>query len=39
MLTGHSIGELQLELIVLGAIALGTLLLSVLMMRRQAYTA
>lgn len=39
MLTGHGIGDLQFELIVLGAIALGTLLLSVLMMRRQAHTA
>lgn len=39
MLTGQGIGDLRFELAVLGAIALGTLLLSVLSMRRQAYTA
>lgn len=39
MLTGGGIAELRFELIVLGAIALGTLLLSVLSMRRQAYSA
>ena len=39
MLTGEGFGALHLELSVLGAIALVTLLLSVLSMRRQAYTA
>ena len=39
MLTGQGLGALQLELSVLGAIALVTFLLSVLSMRRQAYTA
>jgi len=39
MLTGSGIGDLTFELAVLGAIAVGTLLLSVLSMRRQAYTA
>ena len=39
MLTGHGIESLVFELSVLGAIALVTLLLSVLSMRRQAYTA
>ena len=39
MLTGHSLGALTFELSVLGAIAFVTLFLSVLSMRRQAYTA
>jgi len=39
MLTGHGFGALTFELSVLGAIAFVTLLLSVLSMRRQAYTA
>ncbi len=39
MLTGHDIASLRFELTVLGAIALGTLVLSVLSMRRQAYRA
>ena len=39
MLTGHGIGSLAFELSVLAAIAFVTLLLSVLSMRRQAYTA
>ncbi len=39
MLTGSGLGELGFELSVLGAIALVTLVLSVLSMRRQAYTA
>jgi len=39
MLTGLGIQELGFELIVLGGIALGTLLLSVVFMRRQAYRA
>ncbi|MFC2078867.1 ABC transporter permease [Candidatus Bipolaricaulota bacterium] len=39
MLTGGGFEELSFELIVLGAIALGTFLLSVLSMRRQAYSA
>ena len=39
MLTGEGFGALQLELSVLGAIALATLLLSVLSMRRQAHRA
>ena len=39
MLTGYGLGELGFELSVLGAIALVTLVLSVLSMRRQAYTA
>ena len=39
MLTGEGFGGLQLELSVLGAIALATLLLSVLSMRRQAHRA
>ena len=39
MLTGEGVGALRLELIVLGAIALATLLLSVLSMRRQAHRA
>ena len=39
MLTGQSLGAIQLELVVLGAIALVTFLLSVLSMRRQAHTA
>jgi len=39
MLTGYGLGELSFELSVLAAIALVTLFLSVLSMRRQAYTA
>jgi ABC-2 type transport system permease protein len=39
MLTGSGLGELGFELSVLGAIAVVTLALSVLSMRRQAYTA
>jgi ABC-2 type transport system permease protein len=39
MLTGHGIEALTFELSVLGAIAFVTLLLSVISMRRQAYTA
>jgi len=39
MLSGYGLGELSFELSVLGAIALVTLVLSVLSMRRQAYTA
>jgi ABC-2 type transport system permease protein len=39
MLTGHGLGALTFELSVLGAIAFVTLFLSVLSMRRQAYTA
>jgi ABC-2 type transport system permease protein len=39
MLTGYGLGELSFELSVLAAIALLTLFLSVLSMRRQAYTA
>lgn len=39
MLTGQGFGALAFELSVLGAIALVTLLLSILSMRRQAYTA
>ncbi|MGB2983904.1 MAG: ABC transporter permease, partial [Candidatus Bipolaricaulia bacterium] len=39
MLAGHGIGEVRFELAVLGAFALVMLLLSVLSMRRQAYTA
>jgi ABC-2 type transport system permease protein len=39
MLTGSGLGDLAFELSVLGAIALVTLFLSVLSMRRQAYTA
>jgi ABC-2 type transport system permease protein len=39
MLTGHGLGALTFELSVLGAIAVVTLLLSILSMRRQAYTA
>jgi ABC-2 type transport system permease protein len=39
MLTGYGLGELSFELCVLAAIALVTLFLSVLSMRRQAYTA
>ena len=39
MLTGHGLGALTFELSVLGAIAIVTLLLSILSMRRQAYTA
>ncbi|MDD4904249.1 MAG: ABC transporter permease [Candidatus Bipolaricaulis sp.] len=39
MLTGSGLGELGFELSVLGGIALVTLVLSVLSMRRQAYTA
>ncbi len=39
MLTGQGLGALAFELSVLGAIAFVTLLLSVLSMRRQAYTA
>jgi ABC-2 type transport system permease protein len=39
MLTGSGLGKLGFELSVLGAIALVTLVLSVLSMRRQAYTA
>ena len=39
MLTGHGLGALTFELSVLGTIAFVTLLLSVLSMRRQAYTA
>ena len=39
MLTGHGFGAIGFELAVLGAIALVTLVLSVLSMRRQAYTA
>jgi len=39
MLTGHGLGALTFEFSVLGAIAFVTLFLSVLSMRRQAYTA
>ena len=39
MLTGHGLGALSFELSILGAIAFVTLFLSVLSMRRQAYTA
>jgi len=39
MLTGHGLGALSFELSILGAIAFITLFLSVLSMRRQAYTA
>ncbi len=39
MLTGAGIGDIRFELILLGAIAVVTLGLSVLSMRRQAYTA
>ena len=39
MLTGHGFGALTFELSILGAIAVVTLLLSILSMRRQAYTA
>ncbi len=39
MLTGSGLPDVRFELIVLGGIALGALLLSILSMRRQAYTA
>jgi len=39
MLAGHGLGETALEIAVLGAFAVAMLLLSVLSMRRQAYTA
>jgi ABC-2 type transport system permease protein len=39
MLTGYGLGEVSFELVVLAAIALVTLFLSVVSMRRQAYTA
>jgi len=39
MLTGHGLGETTFEIAVLGAFALAMLCLSVLSMRRQAYTA
>ena len=39
MLTGGGVGEAALEIAVLGAFAVAMLLLSILSMRRQAYTA